>query len=584
MAAYVLGKTRTRICSLKTLRDKDDYIVWWYGGIKKNPKAESVPNVVVFFRRINRNGPYGGFTEMQNVRLTLLGLLRIGSVWSRGVSKSEVIYPIETFDLSFSENIGWKIVSPRQSMQNGEQSPISQKDYPLSYDTRDRNWLIDFTLKDGRNLLVPCLEYFSSCYAHSDEVRRVLTTYPWNEVQRRFYAPLNMPVMPDKWFVKLTSRMINDDVKLLAHILYDDYARQTARDIYSQLEASFIESDNVAFIKIKPWFQGPARMRLTGLWINDGRTFLGLQVLGSSDPAGVPILRSRDRQNKLSNVDGKNLEIVPGRPIGVLNKLPDIINLTGDDEPDHGEPSVEVEDRRFVVLGKPRTVIDVKEKDLQSQTFYKNWIKDSNVDTFATGERYGSGKGIGTALIRSRIIMESHGVLRDMWNAILHLKQKHPDIVESINWFTFEDGFCENTEPQLIALTPFSDDDDDNVTTEMRNWLFFDVPGKVPRGILVVRIVMSDNDIYIVEIQRRIVKKKEEPLRGFVFTLDSQQQFVPYLRSLLSDVRREVGIVERLIGGCPGKADVFKHVPAAYERIPCEAAVKNAFRKMGVTF
>jgi hypothetical protein len=44
-----------------------------------------------------------------------------------------------------------------------------------------------------------------------------------------------------------------------------------------------------------------------------------------------------------------------------------------------------------------------------------------------------------------------------------------------------------------------------------------------------------------------------------------------------------VGVVGQLIGDCPGKADVFKHVPARYHNNRCEAAVNNALGKIGLS-
>jgi hypothetical protein len=41
-------------------------------------------------------------------------------------------------------------------------------------------------------------------------------------------------------------------------------------------------------------------------------------------------------------------------------------------------------------------------------------------------------------------------------------------------------------------------------------------------------------------------------------------------------------VVQKLTGDCPGAAHAFKHAPSADEQVPCEAAIKNALRKVGV--
>lgn len=70
--------SKVRICD-QLKHEKDELIVWWYGGIVKNYRAESVPKVVVFFRKLDKNGNLGTF-EPRYIALTFIGLLRIGSI------------------------------------------------------------------------------------------------------------------------------------------------------------------------------------------------------------------------------------------------------------------------------------------------------------------------------------------------------------------------------------------------------------------------------------------------------------------------------------------------------------------------
>lgn len=591
MPALSVCDTKGSVCSFLPLQSRRDHLaVWWYGGILKNRRPLSVPNVVVSFRKIGNDGNLGEIINIK-VDLTSLGLLRIGSIWSEGVSKTEIAYQTETFDVNFSE-IGWKLISPWIVFTGSNDDLISKDDYPLYY-KHDKNWLISFKLQDGRNLFVPCLEFYSSCYGYSEEARRVLATYPWEEVQKHFYVPSDRPALPDQWPVKFKRRLVKEDVVLLAHILYDDYTKRVAKSVYAQIESAFLKSNKVTFVEIRPWFQGPAQMMVKGLWINENRTFLGLQVVGCSDPGGVPIYRSRDfsekAANSMENVTCDNND--QGGPISVLNKLPDIIDLTEDNDPDRNAPTIDLDSRRFVVLGTPRAVIDDRRKGPSgSPSSQRNWIKSCDVNIFASGDRHGSGKAVGYASIRARAEMESHGMLRDMWNALLYLKKKNPDVVASVEWFTFDSGFSEKVEPQLIGLNPFAEEEND-ISSYICNWLYFDVLRKIPRGMLLSRIVVDHKVAYIAEIQRRTRKKKteddaivesEESFKGLIFTLNDQEQFEPYLHSLLSDIRHVKGVVEKLTSNCPGYAATFKHVPTKSQKIFCETAVENALGKIGI--
>lgn len=570
---------------------KDDsrkLVVWWYGPVVKNHRAQSVPLVIIFLRELDEHGTLGGIIPKQ-VALTHLGLLRIGSIWIKGVSNSKIEYQTENFDLSFSPE-NWKIISPFDAIHVEQRSnPIPQSGYKIPY-TADKNYLIDFALPNGRNLLIPCTEFFIRFYGRSAEVKRTLATYPWSEVQSRLFKPFDAPVTPNTWPVKLAKRMNNGDTVFLAHVLHNPYANRAARNVYAQIESAFCSKPDMAFLKITPWFLGKAQLRVTGVPLNDGKTFLGLNIIGGSSPIGEQIIRDRENSNKTN-----------GSPDGETGGLPDssfperklrrqlvILNLTEDDEPDHGASSIQIEEDDFIELGDPPCVIDVRgDKKYRGTTT----TTQGDESSFSTGEAHGSGKGVGHASIHARAVMESQGVLRDMWNAVRFFQKNQPDLIESADWYTFEDGYNNDPEPKLITLEGFATDTKiDNLT---RKWLYYDVDNLIPRGALIMRIMVSGEPIFIFEIQRRPITKKddegkvkdaEEAFKGLVFTLDNQQALSPWLRLLLSDARHVRGVVQQLTGKCPGVAFAFKHTPAKDEPVSCAAAVKNALGKAGVKF
>lgn len=587
---------RARELSLITTGNRD-LMVWWYGGLSKNHQAQSVPLVEVFFRELDERNTPGKFLRFR-IALNHLGLLRIGSIWNNGRCQSEIILQEESFVTDFSSG-RWHIVSPSQNHQNGYANPINQNDYPLRF-SHDKNWLINFTLENGKNLLIPCLEFLTRSYGRSEEVSRVLATYPWDGVANHFFAPFDQPVLPGHWPVKLKKRMRNGDVVFLAHALYDSYTQRFAKSIYAQVEAAFNEDNTYAFIKIAPWFQGPAKIKVNGHWINDGKTFLGLQILGCSDPGGVPIHRDRENTNKTDGtiVDNESTNAWRGAPARILTKLPEIFDLTDDEEPDHGSASIEIEEPDFIVMGSPRLVVDARRSHTKSSGGHSG-----NNDTpgrFSGGEHHGTGKGVGYASIYARTVMESHGTLRDMWDAMLYLKKRHKDIISTVEWFTFEGGFCSNDEPELVSLQAFDKNDlaenAEELPTTTRNWPYHDLGNRVLRGVLVARMLVGDKPIYIIEIQRRPRKKKaekngheividtEESFKGVVCLFSNQKVFITWLRKILHDIRYVRGVVQKLVNTCPGsdRAEAFVHAPASDEQVPCEAAVRNALLKMDI--
>jgi hypothetical protein len=386
--------------------------------------------------------------------------------------------------------------------------------------------------------------------------------------------------------------MRNDDVVFLAHVKYDDYARRRAKSIYGQVEATMPASGTknaYAFLKVAPWFRGPATLKVAGVQFNKGRTFLALQILGASQPQGNVVIRDRE------NPGGEGLDdsdqsgtSAGGLKTTNLRNLPEIIDLTSDDEPDHGSVPIEIIEDVFEVLGTPRTVID-RRRDAGNRGTQRS-PGSEDIRTVSPGEPHGSGKGVGYGANHAPIKLESHGVLRDMWDAARQLKNEYPDLVRSVEWFTFKDGFSSELEPKLIALRPFAKEDK-RISSDVKGWVYHDHDTKTPRGVLVMRLQIGVRTVYLIEIQRRIVQRKhgkgalkhiEENFRGLVFELREPGGFRPWLGEYMNLVRTTKGVVTRLVNRCPGKAHTFNHVPGEHEKALGETAIKNALNKLDV--
>ncbi len=283
-----------------------------------------------------------------------------------------------------------------------------------------------------------------------------------------------------------------------------------------------------AFLKVGPWFKGSAKILVAGLPIDNGKAFLGLRILGGSHPHGKTIIRDRENTNN-GNELSNNEDYIGEKRSGtlrLLQKLPDIVDLTDDDEPDHASPTLEIEDDDFLVLGEPRRVISRRSaSESKSKSEGRRGPETAvNESTFSTGEPYGTRKGVGQALIHAQVALESKGILRDMWNAALFLKKTYKDAIFSVDWFTFENGFSSNPEPKLISMKPY-DRDDKEIDAATKRWVYYDIKERIPRGVLVIRIIASGKSVYLLEIQRRQLtktldngnrKKVEEPFKGIV--------------------------------------------------------------------
>ena len=566
--------------------DPDTLIVWLHTHISKNSKAESQPNVRVAFRKVFPNG-LSDHIVYKKAPITSLGLLRIGSVWRNGFFRSQAVFEDAEFNVNFSES-GWR----HTSFQQVADPPYVWESYPLHY-PRDKNHFLEFGVNGGRRLIVPCLEFFYRCYGRSAEIKRVLATYPWHGSNEphlsKLYAELDEPEEDGKWKVKLRKRLVLDDVVLLAHAKYEPYTERVLREIYSQIESNHdARYSPEIFLKIQPWHQGKAKLKVKGIRLDDG-SFLALQIVGCSDPEGALIQRDREDLKEFDGfgIEGQGGDDQIGGHVRRFTKSPGIVDLTGSEEPDHGLGSTEIIDTDFEVVGKRRAVFDVRRDPQKTGGGQGGTSGGTPPSVVSGGDPYGSGKGVGQASIYAKQVMESHGMLRDMWNAMLYLQRQYPTMIRYVDWFTFETGFCPGPEFKLIALTPFEDDDE--VNTKTRNWLYFDVAKKVPRGVLVARFQVGLKTVYIVEVQRRSRRKQEddetseESFKGLVFILDQAQSLEKWLTELLSEIRNKVGVVKKLTGKCPGIADTFKHSTSGSDEITCQAAVVNALGKVGIS-
>ncbi|WP_296291688.1 hypothetical protein [Pseudomonas sp.] len=565
-------------------------IAWWYCGIYKNPVANSQPHALVAFREI---GPEGLGDEIipRRIPITELGQVRIGSIWKDQKCQSEAIFEVDKFDVMISRNT-WRVVSFNEALLQGNAPPYPSEIHPLQYE-RDKNWMIEFDLQSGGKLLIPCIEFFTRCYGRSAELKRVLATYPWCEPtdihNSRLYAPLGEPEEPGQWKVKLRSRMVNGDIVFLAHAKYDPYTRSAAKSIYAQIEAEHDPRGRLpAFIKVAPWFQGHAELKVSGIRFNNGKSFLALQVNGCSNPQGALIVRDRENSNRVNEgADPGAREAWAGTPERQLIKPPEIVDLTSDEEPDHSAASIEIEDDDFEELGEKRLIIDRRREKAESKAGAKQ--QGTCADKYSGGEPSGDGKGVGYASIHAKPVLESQGTLRDVWNAMLFLQKKHPDKIEKVQWFTWEGGFKNDPEPQLIGLTEF--DKEEEVSTTIRNWLYSDTVSRKVRGILVARLIFRDKWVCILEIQRRPRMKKdasgapkesEENFKGLVCIPPNMDEFKKWLTATLESIRYLKGIVQPLEGKQIENCMSFSHSRTKSEEVAGEAAVRNALGKVNV--
>ncbi len=569
-------KENLKLAALSGLEEK--VVTWWYGGIVKNHTAKTIPEVIIFFRLVREDGTFGEFIG-KRLALTHLGKVRIGSFWKSGFYLGETSFPWEehVVQLDFSDNPDI-CISPFDEYKHKKKILIPQKDYPLKY-TLDKNYLLKFPFKKTKTLLIPCLEYFTRCYGRSAELRRIIAIYPWEDCQRKLF-PLTATEYSGRyqnantWTITLAGKMQERDTVFLAHVNNDEYAKNKIKNIYAQIESQIQKPNDIAFIKIFPWFNGKATMKVRGVWIDSNQTFLVLRILGSSDPLGPLLVRIRTEKEN----DSDEKQNSSNRDEKMFLRRKDSLELTEDVEPDRTSGITEMREEVFEVLGAQREIVEeILKKDSKS-------IARINLGpgVVSTGEKYGSGKGVGQADVYSPVKMPSEGILFDLWNAFHFLKKKC--FVLDVEWYSPSGEFSSVGIPNLISLRRKGEP-----LSSLSRWGFVDIAKKRARGALVLRITSRREQFYVIEVERREIGRRkdvgeegkpEESLRGMIIRDVSERDFIDWLPKFLPRIVASEGVLLKILEYAPGKAKVFKHTSAKTDRVPLEGVARHLMQRV----
>ena len=282
------------------------------------------------------------------------------------------------------------------------------------------------------------------------------------------------------WTIRLKRPFIPDDAVFLAHVWHDRCTEGRAKSIYARLESGIPSGPHSlpwkSFVKVCPWFEGPAELLVRGFWFDDerDRKFLALRVDGCSDPEGVPVGYvhggTRDSSSGAA-VEGNRARLFKKR------RVSDKVRLTDRVPPDRGSPSIRLEDPLFEVLGKRRVVEQLGEPGLKGPVRSLKG-KGNGPGQYSDSDQYSTGKDVGQVSLAARVDRRSGDVLSDMWETLLYLQEKRSDVVSSVVWVALDQDsrFQHRQEgpPQLILLESFTLKEEDALPTGVRNWLWLD--------------------------------------------------------------------------------------------------------------
>lgn len=591
----VIDRKRIRQIELRhagiTKKLHGDWVVWWYGAVKRNHRVKTLPLVIVWFRRLLTDNSLGAFEQVE-VGITELALLQIGTIWSNG--RCSQIVPLEEreFTINFSDH-GWSYTSQYESHRSAADL-IPQNLYSLPVENRDRSELLVFRAGGSGKLVVPCLEFFSRCYGRSSEINRILCTYPWSEAEGRLSLPIPAESPRGSWPVCLPSKLNKDDALIVAHMKYDDFARTTAKSIYSNLESRFSNGNPLAFPRIRPWYVGPATLIVEGISTGEG-AFLALRIAGCSEPKGPPIVNFRDGSAEESSLAEEATESIWAAANRRASELAYLVSISSTNPAGHDSDAVELLCPSLRIVGTRRMVTHEK---LQSESISRRpsmTRSASASERYASGEREGTDNTTGLISVRTETELESKGAVRDVWDALIYLHSAHPDIVKSVEWYSTLSNQAHSSDegPFMVSLPPYERRVDDDFNSTKKSWIYANSDRTRLRGVLIAIVRSAKRSAYFFEVERRPCKRvdkngvlhdDEQSYSGLVASPPMDNDPAEWIPKVLVGIRDKAGIMAHVASShCSGlMADFYRRSTSKQDRVAGHSTVVNALAKVGI--
>lgn len=562
-----------------TLPKDIDYVLLWYGANARSRSRGEVPRIYVWFRTIEQNGNLGRWFSLR-APMTVLGQLRIGSIWRNGISSRQLTLSELHFKGHFDASHWCCSTSPK------EYGPtlIPENNYCLPYGRHDHSRLLRFKIQD-RTLLIPCMEFFTRCYARDAELNRILITYERGEVQERLMLCEPVESSSPNRSIWIPWSISKADAHLLAQLRYDEEIARRIAGLKAFLDQEFkARNQSITFLNIGPWHYGPAQLKVEGVQLDSG-DFLGLRIIGHSLPEKHQI-NAFYIKRETSDAEGLSPYPLPRREIRDIPE-DEVIQVEMERSADRDTDIYRTKDPAMEILGKAAAVFPVAMKKVGGKTVR---IPSQPSDSGAPGETEGTGKGIGQLRNESDAILPSEGAILDLWNGLIYLKEANPNIIKSVEWHNHSGGFSDISPPGSRISLPELDQNASEIEREATySWINKNgLPN--PRSVFIFRIATQNLQGYIFEVQRAKRKDdngitKEEPFRGLVAIPATGGDLTKWLGAVIYAISAECGMMKKVIRRILPislHTDHYKRTKRGIDSEAGHATAFNALEKLGI--
>ena len=383
----------------------------------------------------------------------------------------------------------------------------------------DQNQLVKIQ-QDGKDFIIHPLHLFTSHYGLSASIKRILVTYDWDEVPRRFHLNENEPsILPAK-HVLLPKYFVRKDSIFLYHLKYSETTKLRTKILNNEIKFSH---DNQKPIKVPFWHDQEVQFKIRGIEL--GNTILCAEIVGINQPVGddITLVLFRNKKGKKKNTQSVGSDKIITKTYKREVNTEYLGTKITDSEPDNR--TSESIKRRFEELGRKRIINTVNVQHQNNNPTQTKVIPPNEASKLGFGDHHGSEGKVGLVACFLDDTSESKDLkLFKLWDmaqefALFNNGKAH--------WFTPNLGF--RNDDDLVFLS-----------------LDHDTAFAYPEIALVIRIILDDETFYIIDFSQR---SHDISMSGIAYKASSDEDFISLgdmEKSKLADILSEVIFSEQL--------------------------------------
>lgn len=588
-AVFFLPSYKIKIESKKTYSGlpsvrypNQNYVATYYQGFRLSNIGHRQPHLMIGFNKIDTDSEKINERASSHAGLVSSFLdIRLGSIWKNQQLEKSITTSSQTFKVNHNEG-GWITKSFQQLEQKGLLPSLISKN--LDY-LKDSHALIFKTKNldgsDGPILIIPCINYFFSTFGHSIEFKRVLCTYPWDDIKERF--ELNFEEKEaDGWTIKHPrGGFCKGDYKALACAKYTKIARNSFKSFSAQIQKT--SPGKIISPLVIPWFNGYVPMKISGIETLKNYIFVW-HIYQYKSPNIPEITVHKDKSVPAPANEDKGFD-----PFSYAQESP---RRAKDDQIRHNTLSPDTDSHDYWVENTYTSDIghepEINIVYVDKEKFNYGKQKPTDDQSYlSSGERSGNGNDTGR-LITSNTIdsisSKTFGAIEEMWEYI-HQSSLNPNhLIKNAKWLSASGEWLDELDIEYTLLSTLSCDQDypqshkylkdqnvENLIPHIKksiNWLHLKRECRY-RGYTLIKFNINENHVFIFEIEREIKPKSKESdelielgPKGLIFSLNSTKYLDYVLKVLVDEIRFSHSFNLTLLSQLYryGNFQTFKHV------------------------